>query len=310
MRTTRSTKMALAAIAVTLGGALGSTYRGAAGAALAPAMPPPQAHSEGAIDTGFIRLYPVVDARVSSGAPSQNFGAANWLAVGEWGSDAASAIKEEVAALGDNVNRTLMGFGLSAIPPGGRILQARLYLYVIGYYDRGPSINQVALWRVQGAWNEGSVTWNNHPPHVGARYSLASVPDMFGWVDWTATELVRDWYEGTYPNHGLILISVDEDTEAHRQFSGREGAYSPKLEVSYELPTSTPTRTPTASRTATRTRTPTRTVSPTRTPTLKQPRSPTPTPTRTPTRTRAPTRTSPPATLWRLWAPVAPLGER
>ncbi|MDH7489904.1 MAG: DNRLRE domain-containing protein [Anaerolineae bacterium] len=252
-----------------------------------------------------ITLYPVADSWVDFHDPSHNHGKANFLYVG-YGKQAGSSLEW--------LGRALVRFDLSAIPHGMVIQSATLQLRLMAYYDSIYGSLTINMHRITSNWSEGGVTWSAQPGHTTSAYSSASVGSTYTWYSWDATTLVREWYAGTYPNYGMMLISTLENADIGRAFVSREGTDDPRLLITYgtpiptrtPVPTRTPTRTPRVSPTFTPTRTPTRTPTsiPTRTPTT----SPTPTFTARPTRTPGPSPTHVPGTVKQLWLPVVFVG--
>jgi hypothetical protein len=236
-------------------------------------------------------FYPDADTYTNQGSPGTNYGSAEWLAVG----------RDQYY-----FRRTLMHFDLSDIPVGAQIHGADLQLYLED--PAGSPPYDVNLHNLDGSWDEGTATWRNQPaPSVF--YGTAEQDATVGYKTWDATAMVRDWVNGTYPNHGLVL-SAQSPTVFGMYFRSRESlAHRPRLVVDCSLPPDTPTPTatatstssptasptpsPTATRTSTATNTATATATRTHTPTPT--RTPTPSPTATASPTRTPTSTSTPS---------------
>ena len=250
-----------------------------------PAATGSASHSPSA-PAATITLFPIADTWVNSLLPTTNYGSADRLKVGS-----EACVGQEFPDLG----RGLLYFALDPIPAGQVIQSASLQLYQ--RFSTGAAGNVIGLHRVTSpGWEEATATWNNQPGH-SASYATTNVGlTTNAWYIWDATQLVRDWYQGTFSNEGLKLISQAEMVCNMRYFDSREALNDARLVISYGTPT------PTATRTATRTPTPTRTRTPTITPTGTQiilptstpTRTPAPTATRTPTPTRTPTRTAVP----------------
>jgi hypothetical protein len=209
-----------------------------------------------------VTLYPVADAWVNYWLPDNNYGTANQLEVGS-----EECPGQEFPDRG----RALIRFDLSAIPAGQVIQSASLQLYLRYAYSGSGSAatNRIGLYRVADSWTETGVTWNNQPGHTAAAYATTDVGLTTGtWYSWDATQLVREWYQGTHSNYGLKLVSQAETTCNMRYFDSRENVYDARLVITYGTPTPTytPTRTPTRTPTPTPTRTPTPTPGATPTP--------------------------------------------
>jgi hypothetical protein len=219
-----------------------------------------------------VTLYPLADASVAESLPDTNFGTSPII----------------VAHSPGFRNRAFFRFNLSVIPSNANVHSAtfRSYVQTSDMYTA-----TITMCRLNAAWAEIGVTWNNQPGCVNPNTTIIKGP-VLGWYSWNAFNLVIDWVDGSAANYGLGLIGVAGENFS-RHFYNREeiGGHTAILEVEYDLPTATPTRTPT--RTSTATRTPTPTV--TRTPTITRTTTPTATFTRTSTRTRTPTRTGSPS---------------
>ncbi len=221
-----------------------------------------------------ITLYPAVDTKIRSESPSSAYSTSTTLEVGA---------NEDL-----DQRRSLLRFDIGSIPAGVQIESATLNLRVVG--ESGTSPIGIKMNRIIQPW-PASVSWNTRPV-TSWPSSTTYVDKWLLWRSWDATELVRGWYDGTYQNYGMMLLSIHEDWESERVFGSVESGNRPFLQITYAYPTATPTRTskftntprPTARATATPTRTPTRTLTPTRTHTATR------TPTRTPTGQPAPLR--------------------
>jgi len=202
-------------------------------------------------------LYPDKDAYVDQLVRTNNYGTWETLIVGN-----ENCPGMEFPSLG----RSLIHFNLSPIPAGQAIQSATLYVYL--RYTFGAAINSIGVHRITADWGETTVTWANQPGHITTAYATTSVGAVTGtWYTFNVTDLVREWYNGTYANYGLKLVSQNETICNRRTFDSRESAHDPYLQITYGTPTPTRTRTRTFTPTPTRTMTPTatRTPTPTRT---------------------------------------------
>jgi hypothetical protein len=98
---------------------------------------------------------------------------------------------------------------------------------------------RITTYRVTDPWMEELVTWSNRPGSAEAYGSLNLVAggyDDFHYYDWTVTDLVQAWVDGSYPNHGLLLRG-DETSSLRGFFSWESGPdYEPQLVVNYTPP--------------------------------------------------------------------------
>jgi hypothetical protein len=230
---------------------------------------------------GSMDLEPFLDTYISSAKADSSYEHYELLIVG-----AGESLKK---------HRALLWFDLAPLPNNVEIQEAILYLYQWDGF--GASSCDFTLRRIIEPWGS-LVTWNTRPATSEPSTSRHAGLGQGMWYSWDATQLVRGWYNGTYENLGMMLLSSSEDLYATRWFHSMDNTWAhPYVRVTYAYPTATPTRTPTRTPTgtATRTATPsaTRTPTPTatRTPTGTATRTATPTPTRTPTGTRTPTAT-------------------
>ena len=77
-------------------------------------------------------------------------------------------------------------------------------------------------------WTEGGATWNNQPSYDARIWDVAYVGDSFytGWIDWDATELVREHASGSLANLGWLFRMSYETagaslSSAQKQFRDR-----------------------------------------------------------------------------------------
>lgn len=101
--------------------------------------------------------------------------------------------------------RSLLQFDIDRIPPTSQIEEAELILFL----DRNeaPCPVHVTVHRILCPWCQCNVTWNNQPHHKEKADGIETIhPHESGFVRICITELAEGWYDGSIPNHGLILI--------------------------------------------------------------------------------------------------------
>jgi hypothetical protein len=249
-------------------------------------------------------FYAVADATVMQGYPDINLGET----VDMW------AGYDEYLDPHGRIARSLVRFDISSLPPNIDITQATLMVYLVGSWDYPGTRRTITTYRITGGWSERSVTWNNRPGY-GHTYGSSSIPQgVWGWYEFEVTDLVRAWYNGNYPNQGIMLRGPEVSglDASWRSFGTRESSYTPRLVVEYTPPGESPeaflylpivlknwtsssgTPTPSAGTPVPPTDT---SVPPTPTPTSTATSRPTPTPTFTPSPTPTDTPTSTPATV-------------
>jgi hypothetical protein len=140
-----------------------------------------------------VSIVPFQDAYVSEWYASKNFGGEIALFVSQY-------LKP-----GDDY-RSLLQFNLDKIPPASTIEEATLELTPYRNEVSGPPIN-VTVHRLLSSWNQDSVTWNNQPGNKQAPDGVVTIfsgsPHEKVCIE--ITDLVQGWYDGSIPNHGLLL---------------------------------------------------------------------------------------------------------
>jgi hypothetical protein len=145
----------------------------------------------------------VLMAKVSI-LPFQDTYVSEWYANNNFGDEIALFISQYLKP-GDDY-RSLLQFDLNIIPPASTIEEAILELTAYRNELSGMPIN-VTVHRLLGGWNQHSVTWNNQPETKPAPDGVGTIfsgpPNETVCID--ITDLVQGWYDGSIPNHGLLL---------------------------------------------------------------------------------------------------------
>jgi len=152
----------------------------------------------------------------------------------------------------------LVKFNLSGIPAGASISSATMTLNV-----RTAKTNQVQnVHRLLTAWVEGTsatngVQWND-PNGTGTAGTWASgafsasdydaasqgtfTPSTTGNKSLNLTTLVQQWYNGTYTNNGVVLLSSGTSTADAAYASSEDGTTSrrPSLTINWAIPLGNP----------------------------------------------------------------------
>lgn len=162
-----------------------------------------QAETAASQDTTAATLPPRQDAHVHASRPDTNFGDAH-LAAGP----SAHAFVQ---------------FDLSTLPRDAQIERAVLRLKPFRLPDGEPV--DVQLGRVETAWAESRVTWNNKPAITPGGPTVA-VNDL-DWAEWTVTELVQRWHGGREANHGFGIYTSNPGQGL--LFHSRETGPAPEL---------------------------------------------------------------------------------
>jgi len=124
------------------------------------------------------------DANTQSGLPTKNFGGSIALIVGP-GSN--TYVKFNLASLG-SVN-------------GRNLSKATLVVYVDAVLTSGT----MDVYQVNGAWAEGSITWNT-APSLGTSIASAVPVTKTGYLSLDVTQTVQAWLNGSLANNGIALV--------------------------------------------------------------------------------------------------------
>jgi hypothetical protein len=165
-----------------------------------------------------------VDAEIVQGYPAANCTSRDRLYL-HVGYDPGSP-----HGIGGQTVRGLLYFNLARIPPAATIQQATLQIYMNGYLD-DEAIMPVTPYRIASTWVPETVTWYHQPPFAEA-YPATPVSLAFGRYSFDVTNLVRQWVDGTSPNHGIMLRGV-EAWAGWRTFGTSGTIEPPLLSVTY-----------------------------------------------------------------------------
>lgn len=180
-----------------------------------------------------------IDAFMSSGNATTNYGTANYMAIGH-----------DPAPAGLGTSRALIKFDLSAISPSERVVSAVLSLWVS--LDNSSNARTISVYRVLRAWVEGQTTWNVYS--TGNNWGTAGCSNTT--TDREATDIgtasvgaspgvgteiqisltpakVQDWITGGMTNNGMLL-KVDTESADEIQYDSSGSATAgerPKLVI-------------------------------------------------------------------------------
>jgi len=177
-------------------------------------------------------FYAAADATVLQGYASENLGDT----VDMW------AGYDEYLDPHGRIARSLVRFDISSLRPNVDITQATLMVYLGGSWDYPGTRRTITTYRITGDWSEGSVTWNNGPGYGHAYDSSSTLHGAWDWYEFDVTDLVRAWYDGAYPNQGIMLRGPEVSglDSSWRSFGTRESSYTPRLVVEYTPPGESP----------------------------------------------------------------------
>ncbi|HEX9712500.1 MAG TPA: DNRLRE domain-containing protein [Actinomycetota bacterium] len=197
------------------------------------------------VDPSTQTLYPGSDTLVHRCYPNQNFNTAvngnnQDLRSGSYGSCENDGSINSVA-------QTLMKFSHSGFG-STTIVSADLKMY--NYYSSSCTARQTQVRRVTEGWGVNNVTWNNRPASTSSGMATASFAygrsgcDSNGaWVQWDIANMFRGWVNGTWSNHGVLVLAADgTDPLTWRRYRSMEyGSGQPRLVVTYNGAPNTPT---------------------------------------------------------------------
>ncbi|WP_186321409.1 DNRLRE domain-containing protein [Bacillus sp. FJAT-22090] len=182
------------------------------------------------------RVYPVYidpttkvqanqDASVSSAYPNANYG-----------SDWDAGLGAYILKAGNYSSATGENFAYIKTPtpslPYATIETAIFNIYnVHSYYPS--TLTGIWLDRVNGSWDESSITWNNKP--ASSLFTSTSVYKG-KWATFNVKNAVNDWMKGTTPNNGFKLHTNGNGQTFWKKFYSSEHSvadYRPHLNISY-----------------------------------------------------------------------------
>jgi len=154
----------------------------------------------------------------------------------------------------EHINRAYIEFDLTSLPVGVEIDNAIFSVYQSGYWGQDAVPSDYAIYKVTETWNEGNrcnsnavageICWNLQPSFDSIAYGLTNVDPLNPfpkWIDFDVSSLVRDWYDGTATNYGMVIKLVNEANDCLLTLSSSDYSnsnYWPKLTITYHIPES------------------------------------------------------------------------
>ncbi len=158
------------------------------------------------------------DSFVSSKNPTSNYYLDEHIRMG-WNS-------------GYNIRRTYIRFDLPSSIPSQSITQAYMSLKKYG----AGSTPSLKAYRVTESWTSSTITWNNKPVSTSISASDTAEAMTNNWYRFYVTDIVRQWYAGTYQNYGFMVRDSDESgTSSWSTFYSSDAASpnKPELRITY-----------------------------------------------------------------------------
>ena len=110
---------------------------------------------------------------------------------------------------------SLFKFELPTLNKGDMVVSAMMnvvyYAYDVYSEDETPDM-QVNAHILEGSWNKETVTWNNCPSYSSTvlDYCIFNRITEAKYVSFDITSVVKQWYEGTSDNYGILLKPANE----------------------------------------------------------------------------------------------------
>jgi len=141
-----------------------------------------------------------------------------------------------VGRIGGKVFRSLIEFSPLRLPPGLKITNATLNLYLTSN-TASKSPNTIEIYQLLSEWPEKCVSFKHQPLFKTTPASTTDItsqhtnPIVFG-----LTALVENWYNGTEANLGILLKAANEGKPAEIVFASKEfpnSKFWPYLKIEY-----------------------------------------------------------------------------
>lgn len=117
------------------------------------------------------------------------------------------------------------------IPAGATITSATFSIYVTGINSTNlPTVN---IHRITAAWTETGVTWNNFNHSYDSTVVASFAPTTEGWYSANITSLAQAWFDGTFPNYGILLEQGQLPYSTYNSSEFSDVTLRPKLEICY-----------------------------------------------------------------------------
>ncbi len=97
----------------------------------------------------------------------------------------------------------------------------------------------IRAYMVTGAWDSGTITWNNQPWYASTYYSTqAGLQSNGTWYNMYVTSIVNEWILGRRANYGFAIIDSNESNTDHWTTfysSDASSPHKPELIINYEI---------------------------------------------------------------------------
>lgn len=188
----------------------------------------------GALWISYEGVFPKADAGIASGDSGTNFGSLDFISVGYYSTGCPYG-----APVAPYINRALFAFDTAGVPAGLNFDRAELTFYLVeicflSYLDG--TERTITAYRVTSPWSEGEVTWNNAPgiqESVGSIDIIISKESVGEYQGIDITSLVREWLNGSKPNYGVLLRTI-ESGAGFTFYTRESGSHESHLSILFD----------------------------------------------------------------------------
>jgi len=141
--------------------------------------------------------------------------------------------------------RIYIKFNLPTLPTGAIIDTVKVELYQ--YAKSATSSYGVTVYPLQCDWAEYELNWKNKPTCLGSAAGSLTISTSNGWKSIDITNLGHQWYSNPSSNYGITIQANNESANGGVFYSKdcysqcSNGAYRPRLQVTYHVDTTAPT---------------------------------------------------------------------
>src|SRR3989344_3951468 len=155
-----------------------------------------------------------------------------------------------------NGRNAIFEFDISTLPANSTIQGATLRLYATDVTEDDEAA-EIPVYRITRSWEEGTgdnvqtndgATWkyydnqdnwdNSGGDYDNFEWSSQDVTDQDLWYEWDITQLVTNWYNGTYDNYGMLLLTESNNvgTKTFASSEHSDSSIRPQLILNYSTP--------------------------------------------------------------------------
>ncbi len=142
---------------------------------------------------------------------------------------------------GTDMQRPIIKFDVSSVPPGLQITRATLWLYSGNPAQVKGSSGSYGVYALTKDWSEATSTWSSPWSTPGGNFTAtpdAEAPKQGStaapcWYKWDVTSRVQSWVDGQ-PNYGWLVKCVDENDHNQDEFASSDSSdldFRPKLVI-------------------------------------------------------------------------------